>query len=233
VDVNEFLDAHHDASLSPLQRALALDAAADAKSAADDRREEAARHAAAEERTELLTLANRQGHDPVGELRRFRADAMAADDLVRDLSDRLAKATARRDRINENMQSLTRQVDSIHAAVASRSAPVMDGLNDLLAPARRAHAEYVTASRAAWQATQAGKAPCPFAAGGVAVRGEMCPECAAAGASEAESFLIHADPAPEPVPADFDESQLAGYRYEPDEAERYRAGRRVEAVISR
>jgi hypothetical protein len=111
----------------------------------------------------------------------------------------------------------------------------------MLAPAREAlreHAEYVARSRQVWQAAQNGAGTArPFAAGGAAVRSdtdhEVCPECAKIGATAAESALIHLDPAPPPVPASFDESQLAAYPYQPDEAEHYRAGGYAESVISR
>jgi DNA repair exonuclease SbcCD ATPase subunit len=215
-DEIEFLDSHT-AALSPLQRALALDAQADAKAEHLERREEAERQATAQERTELLQLAYRG--IPAGELQRMRAAAVEADDEVRDLSDRLAKAEARRARVHENITALTARLSEISEAVASRSSAP-----DMLAPARealQAHREYVQASRAAMAAV---RAPRPFVSGAV-VRGEMCPECAAVGASEAESFLIHQDPAPEAVPADFDGSELAAYPWQGEDAEHRRAGR--------
>jgi hypothetical protein len=133
VDVAEFLDQHH-ADLSPLQRAMALDAAGDARADAADQREEASRQAAAEEKAELMRLAFRQGGVPAGELQRFRAAATAADDECRDLADRLAKATAKRDRAHAGIQSIQRQLDAINEAVASRSAAPVD----MLAPAKEA-----------------------------------------------------------------------------------------------
>jgi chromosome condensin MukBEF ATPase and DNA-binding subunit MukB len=126
----EFLDQHH-ANLSPLERALRLDAAADAKSAAAERQESAARAAAAQERTELLQMVCRAGGISPGELQRARAVVVESDDLIRDLTDRLEKAQAKRARATENMSALTAQLDGISAAVAARSAA---GMDDLLAP---------------------------------------------------------------------------------------------------
>ena len=121
MDETTFLNQRR-ADLSPLERALALSAAGDAKADAHDSRQAAKRQAAAQERVELLTLANRQGQDPIGELRRMRAVCQAADDEVRAAADRLEKGMVRRDRAQVHIQSLSRQVDEITAAV-SRSVP--------------------------------------------------------------------------------------------------------------
>jgi hypothetical protein len=70
-------------------------------------------------------------------------------------------------------------------------------MDDLLAPARRAHREFVEATRAQMSEAAAGRARPPFArGGGVAVRSEevTCKECIAVGASPEQSYLIHADP---------------------------------------
>jgi hypothetical protein len=212
MDVTEFLDQHH-ADLSPVERALALSAADDARAGAAEQREQSERRVAAEERAEALMLANRMGDDPLGGLRRARADFDAADDVVRDLAGKLEKATARRDRALESVQFLSRRMDEI-TGLAQRSAPP-----DMLAPARealKAHREYVQASRAAWQAVQSGTpGRPPFARGGVAVRSEeevTCPECIAMGADPQESFWIHhsdADGNPLSVPND-DADRAAG-----------------------
>ena len=126
MDVTTFLDRHH-ADLTPLERAMVLSAADDAKADGQDSRQKAERQAAAEERVERLTLANRQGHDPIGELRRARELCSAADDEVRDLADKLAKATVRRDRRQERIQSLSRQLDEITAAVSRVPATGIEG----------------------------------------------------------------------------------------------------------
>ena len=193
----EFLDERH-ADLSPLEQALRLDAAADAKADAADRQESAQRAAAAQERVELLQLANRQGHDPIGELRRSRAAAVAAQDEVVDLTAKLEKASRRRDRINENLTALTRQMDQINAAVASRSAVGIDDQDDLLAPARRAHAAFVEETRLRMAGAAAGRAPRarrPFVSrGSVIGRSEHCLHCIDQGVDDETSYLLHSDP---------------------------------------
>jgi hypothetical protein len=121
MDEIEFLDRRQ-ADLSPAERALALSAAADARTDSKDRREEAARHAAAQYRTEALTLANRAGGDVLGQLSRFRTECAEADDRVRDLADQLARATAKRDRLSECIRGAQGRLDEMTSAV-SRSAP--------------------------------------------------------------------------------------------------------------
>jgi hypothetical protein len=187
----EFLSEHR-ASLSPLERALSLDAAADARADAAERQEEAARAAAAQERVDLLQLACHQGGISVGVLQRRRVRAEQADDEIRDLSDQLERAQARRTRAHESITVLTAQMDSINRAVASRSASGMD----LLAPAKQAHLEYVQASRAAMAAAQAGvRAPRPFVSrGGGAARSESCIHCVSQGVDDETSYLLHSDP---------------------------------------
>jgi hypothetical protein len=139
MDVNEFLDQHH-ANLSPVERAMALDAVADAKADAVSQREKAERQVAAEERAEALQLANRAGDDPLGGLRRARADFEAADDVCRDLAGKLEKATARRDRALESVQGLSRRMDEI-TGLAQRAAPA--GVEGAAVRAREALAEAV------------------------------------------------------------------------------------------
>jgi chromosome segregation ATPase len=127
VDTATWLDQHH-ADLSPLQRALALDAAGDARADAVDQRAEATRQAAAEDKAELMRLAFRQGGVSAESLQRFRVMAESADDECRDLAARLADATARRARAHKGIESIQRQLDEINEAVASRSAPSLDGI---------------------------------------------------------------------------------------------------------
>jgi hypothetical protein len=223
----DFLAAHT-ASLSPLERALAGDAARDALADADDRRKEAERAAAAQERAELLQLACYRGGVQPGELQRLRSLAAETDDEIHNLQAQLERAEAKRSRVTGNLEALMTQLDLISRAVAVRSsAPV-----DLYAPAKAALAEhraYVARSRQLWQAAQNGKRESRPFAGGVAVRGEPgdveCDACKAVGATPAESFWIHhSGPDGEPlagspevpvrVPDDDSERSAAGHRRE-------------------
>jgi hypothetical protein len=199
MDELDFLDQRR-ADLSPVERALALSAAGDAKADAADRREEAARHAAAEHRTEALILANRAGGDVLGQLRRFRDEAAQADDECRDLADRLAKARERRDRLSECIRGAQGRLDEMQQAV-SRSAPwTGSAQDDLLAPAKRANAEYVQATRAMLAKAQSGrpvrrpKEVSRSRGGGQAVRSENCYWCTKEGLDDETAFLLHSDP---------------------------------------
>jgi hypothetical protein len=217
VDEIQFLDQHR-ADLSPLQRAMVLDLAADAKADAADKLAEAERKAAAQHRAEVLRLGNRQAGDPLGQLQRFRAEYAQADDEVTDLTARLKRAEVKRDRIGEAIQGLAVRVDEITASV-SRSAPVVDPGNPFAVGLARAHHEFAEATRARWIEATAARAlaPRPKVGRGSVARAlgdgrfdvPNCPECIKAGATEAESFLLHSDPdgpVPVPVPEDTDRS---------------------------
>jgi chromosome segregation ATPase len=121
--------------LSPVEQALAYSAMEDARDEAKDRREQAEREAAREDRLEALAFANRQAGDPLGELQRSRAAFAAADDECRDLAAQLAKAQARRDRAQGNVEFLAARMQEA-TSLASRSAAT-----DLLSPAKEAMAE--------------------------------------------------------------------------------------------
>jgi hypothetical protein len=193
----EFLDAHA-AVMSPLQRAMALARAGDAKADAADQREAAERRAVAERRAETLILGNRAAGDPLGRLQRFRAEAADADDQVRDLAAKLEAATVRRDRIQGCIESLSRTVDEITAPLSRSVAPLNDPVTVAADVARTAfleHAAYVARSRQAWQAAQSGTTRRPFVRrGGAAVRSEYCVHCTEQGVDDETSYLLHSDP---------------------------------------
>jgi hypothetical protein len=205
-----FLDQRR-ASLSPLERALTLDLAADAKADAADRLAEAERKAAAEHRAEVLRLGNRQAGDPLGQLARFRAEYAQAEDEVTDLAARLKRAEAKRDRIGGTIQGLANRVDEITASISRSAGPPIDPGNPFAVGLARAHHEFAEATRARWIEATAARAlaPRPKAGRGSVARAlgdgnfdvPDCPACVKAGATEAESFLLHSDPDhPVPVP---------------------------------
>jgi hypothetical protein len=187
-----WLDQHR-ADLSPLQRALTLSAAADAKADAADQRGVLARQAAADERVELLTLANRQG-DPIGQLSRFRAECAAADDECRDLADRLAKATAKRDRLDECIRGLAGQVDEI-TALLQRAEP-LSGVEGAVSRAQEALREVQAERRVDAMLSRPVTRPKEVSRsrGAEVARSEFCVYCTEAGVDDETSYLLHSDP---------------------------------------
>jgi hypothetical protein len=194
--------------------------------------EAAAAKAAADAATgqrEQLLMANRAAGDPIGMVSRCQAQLAEERDRVRDLESQLETARGRLSRAAANLDHWSAEVDAIHTAVARRS-----DTDDLLAPAKAAHAEFAAATRAAFAAVQAGTprpARRPF---GNAVRSDQpvtCAMCIKYGATAEQSFLIHADPSPEPAPAvpSEDEREWLDSR---ETAERRTPGRRY-AEISR
>ncbi len=189
-NVIEFLDAHT-AELSPLQRALTLQAAEDAKSAAIERSEQTEREAQGRDRVEALRFANRQGGDVLGGLQLARAAFEAADDRCRDLTAQLEKATVKRDRALSSIQDLSRRMDEMTAAV-SRSAPV-----DMLALAKEALREAQAKRRvdAMLARSRSGARARPFVSrGDPAARSEYCVHCIDQGVDDETSYLLHSDP---------------------------------------
>jgi hypothetical protein len=146
--------------------------------------------AALAERREQLSLLNAMNGDPMGELSRAQSATAAARDVVRDLEGKLSEAREVLTRAEGNLSMWGGQVDEVMTQVARRSEAEVD----LLAPARRAHQEFVTATRAAFAAAQAGTsgpARRPF---GNAVRSDQpvtCPECIKCGFTAAQSFEVH------------------------------------------
>jgi hypothetical protein len=232
--VTEMLLARREHRAGPLETALARSRAAEIREA----REEAAAAPDPDERAAGLVargyspglasqLAQRLG-DTMAEIeaeqekieksarrqeriaRDHAAGKISAFDIARMQASNDEGDPAAVERLQRRADSLRRQIGQAQAVIAP---PAQRDLDPVEAAASRAHRAFVETTRALWAEAQTGaarQAPRPFA-GGVAVRGEMCPECAAIGASAAESFLIHSDPAPETVPADFDSGQLAEY----------------------
>ena len=126
-----------------LARAAAMPDRAELEEAAAAR---AAADARAEQR-ETLMMLNRAADDPIGMVSRCQAQLAEERGRVRDLESQLETARGRLSRAAANLDHWSAEADAIHTAVARRSDTA-----DLLAPAKAAHAEYVTASRAAFAA---------------------------------------------------------------------------------
>jgi hypothetical protein len=171
----------------------------DAKDELDTERDQAGRDAAAAERREALEFANHQAGDPLGQMSLARSRFAEYDDLCRDLADQLRRAEAKRDRARSNLEFFAARAAETRELV-SRSAPA-DPVTATVQRAREAHREFGRTTRAALSDAALGRRP---KGGGYAVRSEpvTCPECIAAGADSTESFLIHHDPDPVPVPDD-------------------------------
>lgn len=104
--------------------------------------------------------------------------------------------------LERRAESLRRQIGEAQDMVAPRRERQPDALE---AAASRAHQAFAEVTRQRWAEAQQGtpsrRAPRPFASRGDAAE-PSCAECAATGASAEESFLIHSDPQPVPVPGD-------------------------------
>jgi len=166
-------------------RALAAD-----RGDLDEARRAAEDQAAREERRENLALLNRQAGDPLGQVNRCQLAVSAARDEVNDLRSRLADAEERLARAAGALVDFETEADQVLAASARRSQTP-----DMLAEAKRVAAELRVEQLLAARSQAPGRRPKGH--GGNAVRADQpvtCQECIAAGASPAESFLIHQDP---------------------------------------
>jgi hypothetical protein len=198
--------------------------------------------AALAERNEQLALANAMAGNPLAELSRAQSATAAARDVVRDLEARLSEAREVLSRAEGNMAAWSGQVEELQANVARRSSAEID----VLAPAKAAHMEFVSATRAAIAAMEAGKprqvTRHPFVSRGNAVRSECCTWCTKFEVPDEHSFLLHSDPEkrvpvtpPGTVPQAEQERQVREVREwldNPETAERRTPGRRY-AEISR
>jgi hypothetical protein len=148
------------------------------------------------------------------------------------------------------VRQLERRAESLKGQIAETAeimAPQPRRVSDLFEQAtQRAHAAFAEATRAAVAAAESGLTRPerrPFASGLVAVRNEpvTCPECIACDATPEESWLIHNDPQPMPVPADWApvdaEAGRSGevnvYQMPPEGWEAVRAHDRVDGVARR
>jgi hypothetical protein len=156
------------------------------KAVADDRaaeREELRRQAQLEEaRDQRMVSYHLAGVQPGAKIQR----ALALQDTEAEIAAHQAeidKLTRRRTR----MLAEARQQDeamSRSAAIANGPAP-RDGIEGAVQRARSAARELQAEARIE----------------AVRAEGQFCPDCAAAGASEEESWMIHHDPLPLPVPS--------------------------------
>ena len=108
----------------------------------------------------------------------------------------------RADQLERRAASLRRQIEHVAGTLGPAETRAGDPVE---AATSRAHRAFVEATRAALagQSQPAPRRRPPFAsAGGIAVRSEQvtCAGCIAVGATPDESFLLHSDPAPVPVP---------------------------------
>jgi hypothetical protein len=193
--------------LSPLDRAGALAGMRDAKDELDTERDQAGRDAAAAERREALEFANHQAGDPLGQMSLARSRFAEYDDLCRDLADQLRRAEAKRDRARDNLEFFAARAAETRELV-SRSAP-MDPVTATVARAREIHREFARNTRTALSDAALGRRP---KGRGYAARSDQpvsCPDCITAGATAEESFLLHNDPSPVPVPDDTERARYA------------------------
>ena len=106
------------------------------------------------------------------------------------------------ERLERRCQSLQRQIADATAIISPQRQPDLDPVE---AASRRAHETFRQVTRQRMAEAEAGRpyrARRPFGGRGLAVRSEVtCAECIQAGATDEESFLIHSDPSPPPVPA--------------------------------
>jgi hypothetical protein len=187
--------------LSPLELARIHQAREDAAAEKREAREAAERQAAVEEKREALEFANRMGGNPLGELQLHRAAFERADDECRDLEAQLDRARKRRDRAQSNVEFFARRMQDA-TNLAQRSSPA--GLGNLAERVDEERRQAATRARvdAMLASARPGRGgPHPFVSRGEGGEAEpACPECKTVGASADESFLIHADPSPVPVP---------------------------------
>ena len=118
------------------------------------RAEKAAADARAVER-EQLAMLNRMRGDPIGELSRSQMAVAASCAEVEDLQEQLSKAQGRLARDQAHLTRCAAEADQVRGAVAQRS----EAPDAVLAPAKRVHAEFVAATRAAMAAAAAAPAP--------------------------------------------------------------------------
>jgi hypothetical protein len=197
--------ADHHGEETGAERAVRLAREAEHRDDRQAERTEAERRAAADERRELMEVAALRS----GIAARSVADVFADAGRLGDEDAEYNEALRTIERIDRRRTA--RQRDQLARAermaevgqLASRSATITGG-PDLLAPAREAHRQFVAATRSKMaQAVGAPRSRVPFGSAGDARRSEpvTCPMCLKYGATAAQSFLIHQDPSPEPVPA--------------------------------
>jgi hypothetical protein len=167
-----------------------LEEAAAARAAADARAEQ----------RETTAMLNRMQGDPIGNVSRCQAAVAEARDQVTDLENQLETARGRLGRATENLAHWSQAADEIMATARRTSGDPMEQAS------RRAHQAFAEVTRAKIAARAAGapqQAPRPFAGRGSVTRSQpvTCKLCIKYGATPEQSFLIHADPSPEPVPA--------------------------------
>lgn len=194
---------NHRGEETPVERSSRL-----ARQAAEqqDRREladEAERTAALQERHELMELAALQAGMAGRTAGDVFADAMRLGDEDAEYSEAqrtIARIDKRRANRQRDMADQAQRMAEV-TGLATRSAPTITGGEDLLAPAKAVHREFVQATRAAQTAAAAGaprarrpKGEVSRSRGGEAIRSENCILCLEQGASDEEAFLLHNDP---------------------------------------
>jgi hypothetical protein len=197
MDEIDFLEQFRPAAPTTVAEVLARVASvpdrADLAAAAAERAEADARA----ERYEARMLANRMTGNPLGEVSRMQAVVSEAREQVQELEGQLEKARDRLSRASETLAHWGEQADEVYRASVQRSDTA-----DLLGPAKETlagHRAYLQASRAAWEAAQAGtprRESRPFASRGrVAVRSHLeCVYCLREGVDAETSALLHHDP---------------------------------------
>jgi hypothetical protein len=139
------------------------------------------------------------GGDPLGELQRQRAALSGAQDEVNDLTARLERATARRDRYAGNVDFFGQRAAAFGDA-AVRSAPLneLEASRHIRESMQKVRAEYnddvMARARARQAARRLGRPKESSRSGGDAVRSdspEPCPACMEMGATAEEALRIH------------------------------------------
>jgi hypothetical protein len=198
-DPLSFLEQVSGDGLSAIEKARIASARDDAREQREAEQREAERQAAAEQRLMSTALAEKQLGHPLAELSRAQRVVGPLADRVAELRHELGRAERRLERAEGSVKFWAQRAGDVHDAV-QRSAT--SGLSEL--PASRAHREFVDETRRMLAESRPARAERrPFASISRGETGELepaCPECKAAGASADESFLIHADPSPVPVP---------------------------------
>jgi hypothetical protein len=197
-----WLSEHH-AEETGAERAVRLARQAEHRDDRQAERTEAERSAALAERRELLEVAALQSgiaarslDDVFSEAGRLGDEDAAYNDALRTIERIERKREARQRDQLARAEHMTAVTD-----LASRSATTATGGPDLLGPAKAAHQEFLTVTRAKIRDAAAGapRQPRPFAvtgrsSGGNAVRSEHCIYCTDSGVTDETSYLLHSDP---------------------------------------
>jgi hypothetical protein len=214
MDELDFQAQFRPAAAGSVTEVLAL-AGVTTRTEAEEARRERDALAAAAQRRETLALANAASGNPLARRSQAMAETANVRDRVRDLEAQLGQA--RRD-LTRSAANLDYWEGAVAEVMTAAAPPPSD---DPMAQANRmAHAAFVEATRAGWEAVQAGtpqRARRPKGHGGHAVRSEgSCVECEKVGATPEEAFAIHHPELLPPMEAMEGQTEQAERRYDSD-----------------